>query len=605
MSHRKQVVRWFFMAILFAGLLPLLTGSSAVAAKIRVACVGDSITYGYGVPQRRVHGWPGVLQRLLGNSDQGVHPNAAGRHRIAQIIFQFLGASKGGNAGAATVLPGPQRFFLKNGDRVVFYGDSITEQRLYTTDVELYVRTRFPNLHVRFVNSGVGGDSVSGWWAGPVNLRLKRDVFAFKPNVVTIMLGMNDGGYQSFNPVLFENYKNGYEEIIRSLQRHLPGVRIVLIAPSPFDDVTFPPQFPGGYNAVLIRYGRFVKRLAAKYHLSYVNFNKPLVKVLQKAKKVNLQLAQQIIPQRVHPDADGQLVMAETLLKAWNAPAIVTAVDINAGNKSVSQVVNTAVSALSVAKGAVSWTQSDRDLPMPIMDLHENWPQFPPILTPVEAPYAAFSPSLWEPPAPNWNYINPVTAMVVKFCGFYHNLDSESLRVAGLAAPRYTLRINGQWVGEFSKMQLAVGINLARYHTPMMTQAYSVLDQVWREAQTRFYIWRYLQLPLEKNKYKLGSRAWPFVGLPMENSKRQVEMAHSLITALYKNMFKIVAARAYAMAEPAACQYVLRPASAGVVYKDTFKSAPLAPLNGRAPTFEIGRHIHFQRLPGLHGVMRK
>ena len=39
----------------------------AMAAKIRVACVGDSITYGYGVPQRRTHGWPGVLQRLLGN----------------------------------------------------------------------------------------------------------------------------------------------------------------------------------------------------------------------------------------------------------------------------------------------------------------------------------------------------------------------------------------------------------------------------------------------------------------------------------------------------------------------------------------------------------
>ena len=34
-------------------------------------------------------------------------------------------------------------FSLKDGDRVVFYGDSITDQRLYTTFTETYVVTRF------------------------------------------------------------------------------------------------------------------------------------------------------------------------------------------------------------------------------------------------------------------------------------------------------------------------------------------------------------------------------------------------------------------------------------------------------------------------------
>src|SRR5579859_8134896 len=38
-------------------------------------------------------------------------------------------------------------FYLKNGDHVVFYGDSITEQRLYTSFVETYVVTRFPKLN--------------------------------------------------------------------------------------------------------------------------------------------------------------------------------------------------------------------------------------------------------------------------------------------------------------------------------------------------------------------------------------------------------------------------------------------------------------------------
>ncbi|MCU1260506.1 MAG: lysophospholipase L1-like esterase, partial [Bryobacterales bacterium] len=43
-------------------------------------------------------------------------------------------------------------FYLKSGDRVVFYGDSITDQRLYTTDVETYVVTRFPTMPITFVH---------------------------------------------------------------------------------------------------------------------------------------------------------------------------------------------------------------------------------------------------------------------------------------------------------------------------------------------------------------------------------------------------------------------------------------------------------------------
>ena len=36
-------------------------------------------------------------------------------------------------------------FLIRDGDRVVFLGDSITEQRLYTTYIEAYTLTRHPN----------------------------------------------------------------------------------------------------------------------------------------------------------------------------------------------------------------------------------------------------------------------------------------------------------------------------------------------------------------------------------------------------------------------------------------------------------------------------
>src|ERR1043165_3698247 len=90
-------------------------------------------------------------------------------------------------------------FALRDGDRVVFYGDSITDQRLYTTFTETYVVTRFPHMNISFVHSGWGGDRVSGGGGGPVDVRLYRDVLPYNPTVVTIMLGMNDGAYRAYD----------------------------------------------------------------------------------------------------------------------------------------------------------------------------------------------------------------------------------------------------------------------------------------------------------------------------------------------------------------------------------------------------------------------
>ena len=91
------------------------------------------------------------------------------------------------------------QFALHSGDRVVFYGDSITDQRLYTYYTEAFIRTRFPKLDVSFVHSGWGGDRVTGGGGGDIETRIVRDVLPYKPTMVTIMLAMNDAGYRAFD----------------------------------------------------------------------------------------------------------------------------------------------------------------------------------------------------------------------------------------------------------------------------------------------------------------------------------------------------------------------------------------------------------------------
>src|SRR5947209_19031856 len=77
-------------------------------------------------------------------------------------------------------------FFFKPKDRVLFLGDSITEQYEYTNLIEYYLTTRFPAWNLTFHNAGIGGDT-----AGGGNNRAAGDVLSEHPTAVTINFGMN------------------------------------------------------------------------------------------------------------------------------------------------------------------------------------------------------------------------------------------------------------------------------------------------------------------------------------------------------------------------------------------------------------------------------
>lgn len=369
-------------------------------------------------------------------------------------------------ASAAFCLASPlpaEDFALRAGDRVVFYGDSITDQRLYTTFAETFVVTRYPNMEVTFVHSGWGGDRVTGGGGGPIDTRLARDVFAYQPTVMTIMLGMNDGSYRAFDQGIFDTYAKGYQHIIESVKKELPGIRITAIQPSPFDDVTRAPNFEGGYNAVLLRYSQFVAELAGREGLRTADLNRPVVASLEKAKATNPEVASKIIGDRVHPGPGGQLLMAAELLKSWHAPATVTAVEIDASGAKVVRAERTRISGLK-AGGEVGWTQLDEALPMPV------------------------------------NMGDPVIALSVKSSDFVQALNQQTLKVTGLSAANYSLSIDGKEVGTFGKDELAAGINLAERDTPMARQAAEVHGLTLGHNNVHFTRWRQIQVPLAGDK---------------------------------------------------------------------------------------------------------
>ena len=95
------------------------------------------------------------------------------------ILFSLLAAALS-CAAAVPAAPAPEPaapFALRDGDRVVFYGDSITQDGAYARFVEEYVRTRFPRLERALLQRRRRGRPVTRRRLGPDRraARARRD----------------------------------------------------------------------------------------------------------------------------------------------------------------------------------------------------------------------------------------------------------------------------------------------------------------------------------------------------------------------------------------------------------------------------------------------
>ncbi|HZY63106.1 MAG TPA: SGNH/GDSL hydrolase family protein [Edaphobacter sp.] len=363
-------------------------------------------------------------------------------------------------------------FYLHNGDHVLFYGDSITDQRNYTMMIETYVVTRYPGLKVRFTNSGWGGDRVTGGGGGDIDLRLRRDVIPYHPSVITIMLGMNDGGYKAATEASDKAYFDGYRHIVETLKKELPQARITAIEPSPYDDVTRPPAFPvaGGiaYNNVMTAYGRWVGNYASENHLTLADANTDFVHVLQRANTDDPGTAKDILADHIHPSFGGSLLIGEAVLKSWNARPVVAsvAVRVDGAKAKIEHAEHTKLEALESANGSIRWEETDDALPLPFVQWEQMWGG------------------------------GATVGLVIRDSDITQALNQEPLRVVGLRNGVYSVRVDGASIGTFSNDQLATGINLALLKTPMTDQAMRVYQLTTQHGDIHYDRWRHVQVPL-------------------------------------------------------------------------------------------------------------
>ncbi len=384
-------------------------------------------------------------------------------------------------------------FFIHDGDRVVFLGDSITEQRLYTTYIEAYALTRHPEWRLSFRNVGWGGDTA--WLrqrAHPdekqlfaadeaaqqkmvvdaVGRGLERDVLPLKPTAVTIDFGMNDHAYQTFREDIFRAYVRSQAELVKVLKAN--GARVALLTPQPIEDKRPDPD-QDVRNQSLRKFSDGLKDVAAKAGVTFGDQFDPYMAILLRERTGN---PPGLIGggDAVHPGPIGHTLMAWAILKELGASALVSRAEINSATKAVVAADACKVRNLKVADGGISFDRLDEALPMPI---------------------------------------DPAAEPVLKLAPILDDLNRYELRVTGLAPGAYELTIDGESAGKTTAEQLGSGWNLATTAGPITKQGQELLKLVVQKNNLFYNRWRSVQL--------YSFPAW--AQSPETESKRSAELA--------------------------------------------------------------------------------
>ena len=168
----------------------------------------------------------------------------------------------------------PQPAFHQN-DVIVFQGDSITNGgrarsgddhnhtmgQDYAYLISGQLGAQLPERHLTFINRGVGSEKL-----GDMAARWQSDVIALKPNIVSILIGINDN--QAHTPLA--DFEQTYDKLLAGTVAALPTARLVLCAPFTLPVGNF--KNNSAWQADVRQRAQIVERLAAKYHTPVVRF---------------------------------------------------------------------------------------------------------------------------------------------------------------------------------------------------------------------------------------------------------------------------------------------------------------------------------------------
>ncbi len=402
---------------------------------------------------------------------------------------------------------------FQDGDRVAFVGDSITHAGMYHSYVYLYYLTRFPEREVRIWNKGISGEK-----AWHVLHRFDEDVAVVKPNVSTVMLGMNDVGRWLYGPdktdmatqqKFLDTYYSDMTKLLGKLDAI--GSEVVFITPTIYDQTA---ELEGknevGVNDALGKCANFVKTTAASRGQGYVDFYDSM-------SAINAEIQQDdpsatiIGLDRVHPHVDlGHFIMGYQFLKAQAVPKFVSKMVLDAKSGVVKDSENAAVTELQVAVDSVRFTALEGALPFPQTE--------------------KIAPALERVP-------------------FEAEMNQQILAVQNLPEGSYVLAIDGTQISTWTAAQLEAGINLAvMQKTPQYQQALKVKQlndtRHYQQGRLRNAAYVFYSSGLSQSDVDLSDTQAVEVFLAEKLKQSEGETWHNYVKQQYNDYVTITAKQA-------------------------------------------------------------
>ena len=209
--------------------------------------------------------------------------------------------------------------------RIVFQGDSITDVGRNTERGSLIsigqgyplmvtgdLGARYPGKF-EFINRGVSGNRIVDVYA-----RIKMDLWNLEPDVLSILIGVNDVWHEAGNAngVDAVRFEKMYRILVEDTKERFPDIRILVLEPFVLPGSATEAKWDEFHDEVLLR-AAAAKRVAVDYGLIFV----PLQGMFDEACRTAP--ADYWLGDGVHPTPFGHRLIADAWEKAAAASGII------------------------------------------------------------------------------------------------------------------------------------------------------------------------------------------------------------------------------------------------------------------------------------------
>ena len=197
--------------------------------------------------------------------------------------------------------------------KIVLIGDSITDCNRrgadapygsgYVSMVRNFLLARHPELHLRFVNRGIGGNTTRDLAA-----RWRADVLGERPDWLSVKIGINDVwrafGNNAHEAVPLAEFRATLHSLLAEA-RAATGARLILLEPYMIE-----PDRAHPMRAQMDRYGAAVGELAEEHEAVLVRTQAAFDAVLEHSRPSDW------ADDQIHPGGPGHAVIAQAFLRA-------------------------------------------------------------------------------------------------------------------------------------------------------------------------------------------------------------------------------------------------------------------------------------------------